>query len=428
MEKKITIQMNRRLENYDSTSKDMRVSFPDEQDVLGHKFHHVAYGIYAADEPFVINRNEMSQKLEKNRESGMFLCGKGTKRFNSDLIKVYFGYMGTGNHSLPELNFIEDRIRNGDSRFTLFPDYLVRDEALSGDSDWFIDQERFDSPDSEKRLFIPDNANVGSIYDPKPMIQIMGNIGFEVEQGIWMFTRVRPEEADFFSEEPNININSYVKSVDVAIIGQSGGFGLSCDAYIKYLAIGEEAIGRLRKKQLDMGEGFFHRLRRVESEDIEEMKQGPRALDLSIVEELFDEAAEESGSISDDYVYPDTAEPIIPGLGTDDIELCLSTPFHGDGRFKEYKKAYIDGNELVLVNYYDVWNPGKPTEIRRKLALLDGLYVKAEKKLACGVKVPTTYKVIDCKEEKLRELLTDEAYKLYCEDRAGGGEKDEATD
>ena len=90
MEKKITIQMNRRLENYDSTFKDMRVSFPDEQDVLGHKFHHVAYGIYAADEPFMINRNEMSQKLEKNRESGMFLCGTNvstviSSRFTSDI-------------------------------------------------------------------------------------------------------------------------------------------------------------------------------------------------------------------------------------------------------------------------------------------------------------------------------------------------------
>ena len=73
--------------------------------------------------------------------------------------------------------------------------------------------------------------------------------------------------------------------------------------------------------------------------------------------------------------------------------------------------AYILGNELVLVD----WVKGRFREKKCDLRLLEEVTVRKEQVLNCGAKMQRDIPVIDCKEEKEKEVLTEEAYQLWQE-------------
>ena len=58
---------------------------------------------------------------------------------------------------------------------------------------------------------------------------------------------------------------------------------------------------------------------------------------------------------------------------------------------------------------------GSFKEKKCDLRLLEEVTVRKEQVLNCGVKIQRDIPVIDCKEEKEKEVLTEEAYQLWQE-------------
>jgi len=83
---------------------------------------------------------------------------------------------------------------------------------------------------------------------------------------------------------------------------------------------------------------------------------------------------------------------------------------YNNRKFKSYRAAYKLGTRLVLISE----ECGTMKREEYDMRLMDVLAVSRNTKLKCGVECPIIHEVIHyTEEEKMREILTPEAYELY---------------
>lgn len=89
--------------------------------------------------------------------------------------------------------------------------------------------------------------------------------------------------------------------------------------------------------------------------------------------------------------------------------MRFERPFFNPVGFCDYAIAYKLNDKLILgakkgddvvYEYHD-------------LRFLSALYVKKVTRLNNGIDYPVIHTVIDCREERLKQVLTEEAYNLY---------------
>ena len=102
---------------------------------------------------------------------------------------------------------------------------------------------------------------------------------------------------------------------------------------------------------------------------------------------------------------------MIAGLGTEDVTLSFEIPLVAKREFKTYHHVYKVGDTLVLIR--KDWD--KKVREEFNMRLMTRLAVKKKVYLNSGYWYDAILKIIDCREEKYREILTPEAYSLYKE-------------
>lgn len=221
-------------------------------------------------------------------------------------------------------------------------------------------------------------------------------VGIMIEPGIYYFSMPGNRRN---CGRVHINYNTHFKE-KVAGICYSDDFHPSPTGWLEYLAIGEEHFARLKEIVEMTDYGFYHEFHQVEETD-----EKSQVLESMELEKLLKKVQEEDES-QPEIIIENDAEELVEGIGFRKIELYFSIPLVCKEKSTTYEAAYKLGDKLILVNHN---RERKEIDMR----LMDTLYVQEKKFLRCGVICPVVHKVIDCKEEKLREILTEEAYELY---------------
>lgn len=181
------------------------------------------------------------------------------------------------------------------------------------------------------------------------------------------------------------------------------------DIAVEYLALGEEYFPRLKKLLEILGDGFYYEF---SYGTVPEDNDGVvNVVSAEEIKQILNAVAEENYS---DVLLEEGAEELVEGIGMRDICVHIQRPFFESKGFRTYTAAYRLGDELVLVQKM---SDEIKTE-RHLLRYLSGLYVKEKVILNNGIEYPVIHNVIDLGEDRLKELLTPEAYELYLQERA----------
>lgn len=116
-----------------------------------------------------------------------------------------------------------------------------------------------------------------------------------------------------------------------------------------------------------------------------------------------------------------TAEELIPGIGIRNISVCLRYVF-GGWESRNYDYAYKTEDCLVLID----GNHRREYDLR----LVTDLIVTRIEVLNCGLLIEREYFLIDCKEEKEKQILGSEVYELlrsYRKERKDGNRRIRCT-
>ena len=411
MENKMTVELHREDDFQPMvTTADLVVNYPETKELCGHIFHHVTCGIYAVDEPFEIMEDELEKEMNR---LGMIAGFKvDSERLEEGRrLKVYFGFDSDGAD-----HYIFHSISNNmDERFLLYPEMkdpetgeLTRDSVR--EFSYKLDEIYLGKGEMG---FFAQEGDFGDIYHPKKMIRFAGEIGVEIEENIWYFPATYwHEELGFFSGYPWISLDYTTKGIPAAILGNGDSLGISISGKVHYLAVGEPAIRRMRemyeKDRIDVD--FFHRLPCDRTDETEAEKTG----DARQAIEKSEKSSGQGQSVGDEDAFhlPEDAVELVEGIGFSGLEVCFSTPFRKGKKLQKYEWAYIRDGFLYLVM--------KDRDDKRsidslRLETLSELLVRVEKEIVPGVEIPHIYYVIDCEEKKLKEILTPEAYEMYCE-------------
>ncbi len=385
----------------------------DEVILNGHHFKHIAYGIYAADPVFVMEHSEAEQILIAYRNVEFIVIDLGDDE-DTCSHRVYFAHETLDHHAygrlLRELNWGHLK---SDERFAL--DISETDKLRTIERGFYhIDESLRDNPPEPRSCFLPKYERVVMKDGSRPWIRINNHIGIMVEDGIYFFPRSGQAIGENLYNVPIIDLNSRF-DVPAAGICYSTDFHPSFDTAVEYLAIGAERFSRLQEicRLLSPSKHcYYHEFGIVKEEDTEsDESKDVKALSMDDIMYAINSASETEESKD---LEPETgAIEILERRGFYDLEISYSRPFFEDEGFKKYDMAYRLGDVLVLVKKEN----GKVTKERHKLQFLSGLYVRTEESLKCGMDYPVIHPIIDCKEERLREILTPEAYELYVYER-----------
>ena len=212
-----------------------------------------------------------------------------------------------------------------------------------------------------------------------PRIVYNGYIGDMVEQGIYYFDTQKGRC------RPTISLGRNFDR-DVAIVATLG-YGLSSTVYVWYMALDRKHFKRLKQIANEMRGFFYH--------------------------EFICDAGQEKVERQeyDANRFGEDGEELLPKLGVKDIEVSFELPLIKTRRFKHYDYARRVGNYLHLVSKDGAEYRCEEYDMR----LMTRLEVRKKVRLRCGYEYDAFLKIIDCEEEKYKEILTPEAYTLYRE-------------
>ena len=222
----------------------------------------------------------------------------------------------------------------------------------------------------------PDENNTYQGY--RKHIQMGNKIGYLIEPGIYYFGK--PQNR-MWQKCLIMDLNQ-VFDKEIAVIGHCTSYSFSSEIAVTYLAIGKENFARLKEIQHTKKDSFFHEFR-VEKEDNE-------------IEE------DELSQIS--QIEPESVE-LLDGIGFENIRLGYHAVFSEQMPVREYEKAYILGEKLILIGMEYKAGVMQLERSEIDLCLIGELTVQTDVTLKCGLNMKRDIKLIDCKEEKERVLL-----------------------
>ena len=262
----------------------------------------------------------------------------------------------------------------------------------------FADMSEEWNPFEEDGLkFLQENKEPGRY--PRHVV-INGVIGYMIMPGIY-----------YFGNDPEVTV-LYARGIccarKSAIIGYNTSYGLSFEIGVKYLAIDEENIPILKKMQRSMGCNCFV----VEYQAYVKPVIEPTCIEdiFHIYEDLPKKCRENASA---QRLVGSTAEELMPGIGISHIRVGLKYVFLPRIEVKEYEYAYKSGDMLVLIAFANDAQSDDDRVRQHDLRMLEELTIRRTEFLRCGLPIERDYYVIDCKEQKEKQVLAPEAYDLF---------------
>lgn len=258
------------------------------------------------------------------------------------------------------------------------------------------------TPSEENGLkFLQENRETGRY--PKHVI-IENHIGYMIMPGIYCFGKYSNkgnsdfQPAEILVEDGQDIFQCARKS---AVLGYYFGVHIfPPDGFaLLYLAIDEENIEILKKMQryLDGYELFENAV--LETTETQRETEEP-----AFPEIVLNPPKEDSGQT----LIESTAEELMPGLGIRDIRVGLKCIFSARLPVAKYKYVYKSVEKLILIPY----SIDRADRQEYDLCILEELTVRKTEALRCGILIDRDYFLIDCREQKEKQMLTPEAYEL----------------
>ncbi len=356
--------------------------YPHEQEIGGVIYTHVYGGVYRPEKPVKLSEKEFCD-LTATYPDLVFIVEEMQKN-----TVIYF----VNSRKMAQYdNFFVNMFRRR-PEFAEFREYI--DCHRLEEVCWY---DRHEAGAEENcitglcRFQKPDENNRYQGY--RKHIQIGNKIGYLIEPGIYYFEN--PENR-MWQECLKMDLNQRSKE-EIAVIGHSTSFRLSSEIAVTYLAIGKENFARLKEIQHTKEDSFFHEFR--VANEREEFK----ICDLDeLVESLKNKEPEEEPKLP--QLEPEAME-LLEGMGFENIRLGYHTVFSKQIPIRGYKRAYILNEKLILIEMMYEQGKKRPERNEIDLRLIGELTVRIDVALNCGINMERDIKVIDCKEEKERELL-----------------------
>lgn len=371
----------------DITNDDVRIRFANTEEIEGHMFRHVAFGVFAAEPAFEISNSDMYDMVIKYRDVVYVVENiNESERDDDRKYKVVFAYSENSvSNRFAKLNYLNNACSNN-SVFKKYYDFRKRLDCISYDF-YRTANIDYDNLPVNNIAFEPIYNKIVLPNGRRPWIKLNNHIGIEVEEGIYYFARSGDSIGNRLIELPVVALNTVFSNEYVAAICHPVDIHLSMESAVEYIAVGKEHFSRLKEIRRIVDNGFYHEYGNCDS----------KIKDKSVIIPVVD------------TTIPDAAEELIKELGFFNICVSFERPFIGSSGFCEYDIAYKLENNLVL----GIKKGEKVTFEYHDLRFLSALYVKQNKRLNNGIDYPVIHKVIDCGDERLKEILTPEAYSIY---------------
>lgn len=373
----------------DITTDAVRIKFADTEIIDGHTFRHIEYGIFAAEPAFEISTHDM-QDMKVNYEDVVYAVECKDEATDSDkqIYKVIFAYSKAICNSFYKLNYINSQ---ADKNSKLKEYYDFNQHLQPIEYNYYSQaQLTYDNLYEKSYALLPIYNQIVLPDARRPWIKLNNHIGIEVEDGIYYFATSGDSIGTACTINlPVIDLNSTFDN-EVAAICHPIDFHLSFNTAIKYLALGKEHFKRLNEIQQVLKSGNYHEFK---------LRNAPVKPDAKPVPQAVINKTE----------LPSNAEELIKGLGFFKLTVRFERPFFEPTGFSEYDIAYKSGEMLVL----GTQNNNELVYEYHNLRFLSALYVKHNTRLNSGIDYPVIHTVLDCRDTRLKELLTPEAYKLY---------------
>lgn len=272
---------------------------------------------------------------------------------------------------------------------------------------------------SEEDGFRSLNENSAPGNYPKH-IMLKGYIGYMVMPGIYYFWK--------HSDRPILSAFELFELFDhnlctreVAIMGRwtEARWGMKAGYVTACLAVDRENIAILKKMRRTAEEGY------KVIEEGTRLKDITARTDLSLPNVYRDRACfDEEGLLCEELKdnswkapVDSDAEELMAGIGIRDICVGLKYIFLPRIAIQRYEYAYRSGDRLILINgdYYENGGTEYTMKGRKEydLRMVEELFVRRKEMLRCGISLDRDYLLIDCREQKIRQILVLEAYELF---------------
>lgn len=410
----------------DLTLEPFVYEFNEEEDIEGHKFVHVRDGVFRAEPVFCVTRQEIK------RLSRIYRDVKFYGFYTEDLFEVWFALSETG-CILNSWNWYDGARRQEDLKNWKWweeDEEEVAERAIVN-SEHELDYVKFENEgmfvvceDEEDAKLLPEKKMAFNFKYQRvvredgtvPRIMINGCIADMVEPGIYYFSRESKRGV------PMVTTATSFGNMDVAAVANFD-YGITMNIFLHYVATDKKYFGRLKELANNMNGYIYHEFRKVNPEEI--VEEEPVSLDDVFKEQeersnWYEEELKKKEKQKQELIRELGGEELMEGLGTTEIKLCFEIPLVKKCPFKEYEYVAKKGDMLILVHEdYEQWHSNKKTFVvdYYDMRLMTYLEVKQTVMLRCGYEYDVMHKIIDCREEKYKEMLTPEAYALFNEQR-----------
>ena len=250
--------MSLKIFDFEDTTNKIEFIFNRKEEVCGHSFTHLGDGMFKADTPFVFTKKELAGFGRQL----IFFCEnmEGNDRWNEDKnrYRVLYAVNGLwcGLAVYNEFVFVEKIIaewlqEHGEPVRTVENEY--------GQTGFSKDYTCLSSNDTEEKTdaFEPVNRDRRPLGE-REYVNLNGSLGYLTEPGIYYFPEGQKYRGHYSNpENARINLNMTF-DIPCAMIGFSTDIHFSCTCGIRFLAVGEAAIKRLKEIYKAEGGGFIH--------------------------------------------------------------------------------------------------------------------------------------------------------------------------
>ena len=408
----------------DLTLEPFVYEFNEEEEIEGHRFVHVRDGVFRAEPVFAVTKQEIKRLSRTYRDVGFYGF------YTGDMFEVWFALSETGClmnrwhwydmarriENLRDWKWWEEGIEGVTEKNHKKPQRELKEVKFeSGGLFYICEDEEDEKPLPEKKLAL--NFKYQRVVREDgtvPRIMINGCIGDMVEPGIYHFSSEKKRGV------PKVTTATSFGNMDIAAVANFD-YGITADIFLHYVATDKKYFARLKELAKNMDGCIFHEFIRLDLNKREEKK--PVSIDDLYEEQeernkRFEEEAAEKEKQKQELIDRLGGEELMKDLGTIEIELCFEIPLIKKQAFKKYDYVAKKGDTLILVyEDYESRHSGKKVFVVETLdmRLMTYLEVKQKVMLRCGYEYDVNHKIIDCMEEKYKEILTPEAYALYRE-------------
>lgn len=395
----LSINLNRQ-DDFNDITEPFEYIYPEKEVIGGVVYKHMSGGVYLPEQKVSLNKKECKKLVNKYWD--LVFYAKDPEEYSNQYgmrracdqkcFDICFAYSEKMVTCDPLVTYMKTQSEKDISR-----DIESSDEPKMC---WFPQNSERKKKTLESGLchFRPVDKNDRYQGYPKH-IQINSWIGYLIEPGIYFFpVRIMDE----YSSD-SLTLCTYDSfSKEVAAIAYPMGYRISFEMAIEYMACGKENFARLKEIQETMKGSFYHEFPVKNEEDKESQ---PRVLDIEkILKGSMIEKWEKP-----EYIIEQDAKEIFAGIGFANIILDYKYIFCEQKEMKKYDFAYLLGDKLILVVYKNEGWEREECDIR----LLEELTLQKMQELKGGFSMNRYIRIIDCKEEKEKEVLKTDVYELW---------------